>query len=82
MADWSDPLATKDYVPLRLRPVLDDHLFHVVTLSKTGLSQEIFLDYFRLKGVKQMDLNMRAGEPITLTIEMYVAGASYVDEKK
>jgi len=60
----------------RARP--SDESFHTVTLS----GQEIFLDYFRLKGITSWQVTMNAGDVPRLTIELIVAGATYVDPAK
>jgi hypothetical protein len=55
-----------------------DESFHTVTLS----GQEIFLDYFHLKGVTSWQVTMNAGDVPKVTIELIVAGATYVDTEK
>jgi hypothetical protein len=55
-----------------------DESCHTVTMS----GQEIFLDYFRLKGVTSFEFRMNAGDVPRLTIELIVAGATYVEPEK
>lgn len=61
---------------------LDPDRFHTVTVSRIGANQEVFLDYFRLRGVTEVHLEMRVGEPPKATIELIVSEVSWVEPEK
>ena len=71
--------ASVTYTPA---PRPSDVLFHTITLSGKGANQEIFLDYFRLKGVTSMEVRMVTGDVPRVTIELIVAGAAFVGTEK
>jgi hypothetical protein len=63
--------------PIRMARIPpDDERFHTITIS-TGKGQEIFLDYFRLKGVTSIDISMMSGDVPRITIQMLAADVFY-----
>lgn len=66
-----------EYIPFKPTTGLPADSGHMLTASGVGSTQTIFLDYFPLKGVRDIRIDHRAGEPMIATITLYLSAAKF-----
>jgi hypothetical protein len=53
---------------------------HISAPRKGAVPQAIFLDYVKLKGVENITVDLRPGEPPRMTITMFLGKVTYVED--